>query len=186
MLSALVLLEAERLEAEDVAVEAQGPLDIPYPPVGVVGSDDLHGCQTFRGGSRPSGRSISVGQVTSSVLPTVARDPIAAWASAARFRGNRCPITGRNRPAAASARAFLVRARASSGSGRERPINSTPRPAAASSDIFAHSPLAIPKRTIRPPRSSSPNADFPTSPPTPSKTTSTAPTASLTRSAQPG
>src|SRR5215213_10366092 len=36
MLSALVLLQAERLETQDVTVEAQRPLDILYPPVGVV------------------------------------------------------------------------------------------------------------------------------------------------------
>ena len=48
------------------------------------------------------------GQRTSRVLPTVARDSIAAWASAARSSGNRCPITGLSRPAAASANARAV------------------------------------------------------------------------------
>src|SRR5215208_5640977 len=187
MLSAFVLVEAERLETQDVVIEAQRPLDILYPPIGVVSIGYLHRSRkSFRSESYKAGHRISVVQVTSSVLPTVARDSMAAWASAARSRGNRCPITGRNRPAAASAKASSVKARVSSGASRDRPINSTPRPAAASSDILAHSPLAIPKRTIRPPRSSSLKADSPTSPPTPSKTTSTAPTASLTRSAQPG
>jgi len=39
--------------------------------------------------------------MSSRVLPAVARDSIAACASAARSSGNRCPITGRSRPAAA-------------------------------------------------------------------------------------
>src|SRR5215208_7341634 len=94
MLSAFVLVEAERLETQDVVIEAQRPLDILYPPIGVISIGYLHRSRkSFRSESYQSGHRISVCQVTRSVLPTVARDSMAAWESAARPRGNRCPLT---------------------------------------------------------------------------------------------
>src|SRR5215203_4249419 len=73
MLPALTLFEAERLETKDDALEAQGPPDIPYPPVGMVSFYYLHRSgQSFRGESDCSERSIPLGQGRSNLgLPHV-------------------------------------------------------------------------------------------------------------------
>ena len=81
--------------------------------------------------------------ISSSVFPTVARASIAACASAARASGNRCPITGRSRPDAASASADSVYARSSSGDA-DGYTSRTPRAAASSSGTSAHAPPARP------------------------------------------
>src|SRR5215208_2816852 len=63
MLSAFILVEAERLETQDVAIESQRSLDVPYPPVGVVSIGYLHRLsESFRSEPRKSGRNISLGQ----------------------------------------------------------------------------------------------------------------------------
>src|SRR5215203_2755685 len=63
MLSAFILVEAERLETQDVAIESQRPLDVPYPPVGVICIGNLHRLsESFRSEPRTSGRSISLRQ----------------------------------------------------------------------------------------------------------------------------
>ena len=80
-------------------------------------------------------------RTSSSVLPTVARASIAAWASAARSSGKRWPITGRRRPATASASALSVNARVSAGAGRAPRRSVTPRSVAVASVTGAHSPL---------------------------------------------
>jgi len=73
MLPALILVEAERFETQDVAVEAQGSPDIPYPPVGMVSIGYLYRSgKFFRGESVWSGCSMPVDQGMSNVLPTVA------------------------------------------------------------------------------------------------------------------
>src|SRR5215211_1715703 len=70
MLSAFKCLEAERLETQDVAVEAQRPLDVLYPPVGVVCIGYLHRrSESFRGEPHKSWHRISVDQVTSTSGP---------------------------------------------------------------------------------------------------------------------
>src|SRR5215203_6387975 len=47
----------------DVAIESQRPLDVPYPPVGVICIGNLHRLsESFRSEPRTSGRSISLGQ----------------------------------------------------------------------------------------------------------------------------
>ena len=65
----------------------------------------------------PPGEASAAQRPRAGVLPTVARDSIAACASAARSSGKRWPITGRSRPAAASARALSVSSRCSPASG---------------------------------------------------------------------
>src|SRR5215211_2043524 len=86
MLSAFKRLEAERLETQDVAVEAQRPLDILYPPVGVVSIGYLHlSRKSFRGESYQTGHRISVGQGVGRRL--VRRSPaMPARPATARFR----------------------------------------------------------------------------------------------------
>src|SRR5215211_2318212 len=92
MLSAFKRLEAERLETQDVAVEAQRPLDILYPPVGVVSIGYLHlSRKSFRGESYQTGHRISVGQGVGRCL--VRRSPaMPARPATARFPPARSPV----------------------------------------------------------------------------------------------
>ena len=110
---------------------------------------------------------------------------MAACAAAAAASSNSCPMTGRRRPAAASARAVRTSPASSSGLAAAPAGTVTCLASASSAVTGAKLPLAMPNGQNRPPAASSPNAASPMSPPTPSNTTSTSPTASRTCSSQP-
>src|SRR5215211_3492928 len=91
MLSAFKCLEAERLETQDVAVEAQRPLDILYPPVGVVSISYLHlSRKSFRGESYQTGHRISVAQGAGCLVRRSPAKP--ARPATARFPPARSPV----------------------------------------------------------------------------------------------